>query len=177
MRTSFKLSALCITASLILASCGGPSTPDKGTNPNPMPDSGTTSPVTGGTIARPADSTAANEFIITGVRAKVLAQSLGLDVGAAQNVMARNGSMQAQATTDAEARARALALDIKTLKAKRDATTAAQVVRSPVAGSVVEIRNKGATVHGLTVEVVILSRDMTQAPSSEVKPGVKNETF
>ena len=84
---------------------------------------------------------------------------------------------QAQATTDAEARARALALDVKTLTAKRDATTAAQVVRSPVAGSVVEIRNKGSTVHGLTVEVVILSRDMTQAPSSEVKPGVKNETF
>ena len=84
---------------------------------------------------------------------------------------------QAQATTDAEARARAIALDIKTLQARRDATTAAQVVRSPVAGSVVEVRNKGATVHGLTVEVVILSRDMTQAPSSEVKPGVKNETF
>lgn len=100
MRTTLKLSALCITASLILASCGGPSTPDKGTNPNPMPDSGTTSPVTGGTIARPADSTAANEFIVTGVRAKQLAQALGVDVGSAQNVMARAGTMQAQATTD-----------------------------------------------------------------------------
>ena len=100
MRTSFKLSALCITATLALASCGGPSTPDKGTNPNPTPDSGTTSPVTGGTIAKPADATAANEFIITGVRAKALAQALGVDVGGAQNVMARAGTMQAQATTD-----------------------------------------------------------------------------
>ena len=100
MRTSFKLSALCITASLVLASCGGGSTPPTTTNPTPTPDGGTTTPVTGGTITRPADSTAANEFIITGVRAKVLAQSLGLDVGAAQNVMARAGSMQALATTD-----------------------------------------------------------------------------
>ena len=99
MRTSLKLPVLCITASLILASCGGPSTPDKGTKPvEPTPDA--TTPVQGGTIARPADSTAANEFIITGVRAKQLAASLGVDVGTAQNVMARAGTLQAQATTD-----------------------------------------------------------------------------
>ena len=101
MRTSLKLSALCITASLILASCGGPSTPDKGTKPvEPTPETGTTTPVTGGTIAKPADATAANEFIVTGVRAKALAQALGVDVGDVQNVMARSGSLQAQATTD-----------------------------------------------------------------------------
>ena len=98
MRTSFKLSALCITATLALASCGGPTIPDKdkGTTPN----TDTTAPVTGGTIAKPADATAANEFIVTGIRAKQLAQALGVDVGQAQNVMARAGTMQAQATTD-----------------------------------------------------------------------------
>ena len=96
---------------------------------------------------------------------------------AARTRLDQTARQQAQATTDAENKVRALALEIKTLQARRDAAEAAQVVRSPVAGSVVEIRNKGATVHGLTVEVVILSRDMTQAPSSEVKPGVKNETF
>ena len=94
----------------------------------------------------------------------------------AQRRLDQIAMQQAQATTDAEARARAIALDIKTLKAKRDATTAAQVVRSPVAGSVVEIRNKGATVHGLTVEVVILSRDAGQTSGTSSSSELRNET-
>lgn len=91
MRT-LQLSALFLTASLVLASCGGGTTP--------VVDDGDTTPVTGGTIAKPAGSTAANEFIITGIRAKALAQSLGVDFGSAQSVMARSGGMASQATTD-----------------------------------------------------------------------------
>lgn len=86
---------------------------------------------------------------------------------AAQTRLDGVAMQQAQSTTDTEARARALALEIKALQVKRAATLAAQVVRSPVAGAVVEIRNKGATVRGLSVEVVILSRELS--PTLEPK--------
>lgn len=100
MRT-LKLSVLALSGALALASCGGGTDtpkPDTGTKPAPAPE--TTTPVTGGTIAKPADATAANEFIISGVRAQALAQSLGVDVGSAQAVSARTGSLSAQAVDD-----------------------------------------------------------------------------
>lgn len=83
---------------------------------------------------------------------------------AAQSRLDAVAMQQATATSEAEARARALALELKALEVKRAATLAAQVVRSPVAGAVVEIRNKGATVRGLSVEVVILSRELSPMP-------------
>ena len=96
----------------------------------------------------------------------------------AQRRLDQIAMQQASATTDAENKTRTLALDIKTLIAKRDATTAAQVVRSPVAGTVVEIKNQGATVRGLTVEVVILSRQLGENPLPSIQPeDLKNETF
>lgn len=98
MRTRFNLSALCVSSILLLASCGGSPAPKP--NPTPGNNGGGNTPVTGGTIARPEGSTAANEFIITGVRAAALAQALGVDMGQAQNVMARKSTLQAQATTD-----------------------------------------------------------------------------
>jgi membrane-bound metal-dependent hydrolase YbcI (DUF457 family) len=79
---------------------------------------------------------------------------------------------QSTAATNAEARARALDLDLKALSVRRDAAAAAQVVRSPVAGHVVEIRNKAATVRGLSVDVVILSKPEQTAPSAK---GTNNE--
>lgn len=110
MQNTFKLAALALTVSLGIASCGGQTPPDTGSKPNPGPvaedpDPGTTTPVTGGTIARPADATAANEFIITGERAKALARSLGLGVkldadrGSVRAVMAAQG-IKAQAVED-----------------------------------------------------------------------------
>lgn len=89
---------------------------------------------------------------------------------AAQTRLDQISMQQASATTETESRLRTLALELKALQAKRDATTAAQVVRSPVAGSVVEIRNKGATIRGLTVEVVILSRALPLPTPTQEKP-------
>ncbi len=65
------------------------------------------------------------------------------------------------ALSDAEARARALALalEVKALEARSLAAQAAQVVRSPVAGEVAEIRQGQATARGLSVEVVILVKN------------------
>lgn len=83
---------------------------------------------------------------------------------AAENRLNQLAMQQATATMEAENRARALALEVKALRAKREAALAAQVVRSPVAGVVVEIRQKGATVHGLSVEVVILSHEQEDWP-------------
>lgn len=78
-------------------------------------------------------------------------------------------AMQASSTTsEAEARARALALEVKTIEARSVAASAAQVVRSPVAGQVVELRQGQATVRGLSVEVVILV-------SSPPTPGAQSE--
>lgn len=79
-------------------------------------------------------------------------------------------AMQASsATSEAEARARALALEVKTLEARSIAASAAQVVRSPVAGQVVELRQGQATARGLSVEVVILVTP-TPAPGAESEP-------
>lgn len=95
-----KLSVLALSAALALASCGGPAPTPKVDEQKPAPEQPapepepTTGPVTGGTIAKPADATAANEFIITGVRAKALAQSLGIKTAAA------SGGLKAQATED-----------------------------------------------------------------------------
>lgn len=101
MRT-LKLSAAALALSVALASCGGGNPapqPDDNTQPPAAETPGDTSPVTGGTIARPEGSTAANEFIIKGERARALAQSLGFS-GSAQAVSARTGGLSAQATTD-----------------------------------------------------------------------------
>lgn len=76
------------------------------------------------------------------------------------------------ALSEAEARARALALEVKALEARSLAAQAAQVVRSPVAGSVAEIRQGQATARGLSVEVVLL---VTTA-EEEVKPFIPIET-
>lgn len=72
---------------------------------------------------------------------------------------------------DAEARARAVALEVKTLEARSIAAQQAQVVRSPVAGQVVEIRQGQATVRGLSVEVVILVGPRT-APATAPAPAL-----
>lgn len=102
MRTLY-LSASALALTLALASCGGGTdTPKPGTGTKPAPAPEVTTPVTGGTIARPADSTAANEFIITGTRAQALAQSLGVDVGSARSVM--TGSKLTAQAADSEMR-------------------------------------------------------------------------
>lgn len=96
----------------------------------------------------------------------------------AQSRLDQIAIQQAQAVTDAEERSRALLLEIKALQVKRAVTLAAQIVRSPVAGAVVEIRNKGATVRGLSVEVVILSRELPPTQQSmEEKPHAAQQTF
>lgn len=98
---TLKLSALALTVSLGIASCNGPSAPQPDTK-KPTDDPATTAPVTGGTIAKPADATAANEFIVTGERAKMLGQALGVnldaDRGSARAVMAQG--LKAQAVED-----------------------------------------------------------------------------
>lgn len=105
MRTLFKLSALVLGSTLLLASCGGGPTPDPDPKPEPEQPVGDTSPVPSGTINRPADATAAGEFVITGERATALAQALRVGPFSksltAQNLSAQN--MQPQAT-DAELR-------------------------------------------------------------------------
>lgn len=58
---------------------------------------------------------------------------------------------------DARARADALALELRQLAEKRKRAETAQVVRSPVAGRVAEVRVKDATQAGVSVEVVIVS--------------------
>lgn len=81
---------------------------------------------------------------------------------------------ESSAVTEAEARARALALEVKTLEARSVAASAAQVVRSPVAGQVVEVRQQGATVRGLSVEVVILVTPPPE-PGAESAPASPQE--
>lgn len=82
-------------------------------------------------------------------------------------------AMQASSvTSDAEARARALALEVKALEARSVAASADQVVRSPVAGQVVELRQGQATARGLSVEVVILVTP-TPAPGAQSEPNAK----
>lgn len=76
---------------------------------------------------------------------------------------------ESTAVTEAEARARALALEVKALEARSVAAQQAQVVRSPVAGQVVELRQGQATARGLSVEVVILVTP-TPAPGAESEP-------
>lgn len=100
MQNTFKLAALALTVSLGIASCGGGGTPPKAEQPKPDPvaTEPAPTPVQGGTIVRPADATAANEFILTGVRAKAMAQALGVnlaDKGSVKAVSAQGLSAQA----------------------------------------------------------------------------------
>ncbi|MDV6376627.1 metal-dependent hydrolase [Deinococcus arenicola] len=72
--------------------------------------------------------------------------------------------------TQAQARALALALEVKALDARGEAAQAAQVVRSPVAGEVAEIRQGQATARGLSVEVVILVSDSAGSTGQQPPP-------
>jgi hypothetical protein len=58
---------------------------------------------------------------------------------------------------DVQAQVDALALEIQQMQAKRKRAASAQVVRSPVAGEIAEIRVKDATQAGVSVEIVIIS--------------------
>ncbi|TSA79649.1 hydrolase [Deinococcus detaillensis] len=104
-------------------------------------------------------------------------------LGAVARVDMEQAQMRAQAVDDqmtalglnysdtaAQARARAdgLALDLQALQGKRARSAAAQVVRSPVAGKVAEVRVKDATQAGVSVDVVIIST-LATAPTAPVK--------
>lgn len=68
---------------------------------------------------------------------------------------------------DAQARADALALDVQHLAQRRKRTETAQVVRSPVAGRVAEVRVKDATQAGVSVEIVIISEVPEEPPHDQ----------
>lgn len=99
MRTPLKMALVSVTLALGIASCGGQN-PPAAQQPTPGEEPITTTPVTGGTIPKPADATAANEFIITGVRAKMLAQSLGMDTESGVQTVSARGGLSAQAQED-----------------------------------------------------------------------------
>jgi membrane-bound metal-dependent hydrolase YbcI (DUF457 family) len=75
----------------------------------------------------------------------------------------------AYSDTAAQARARAdsLGLDVQALTAKRARSAAAQVIRSPVAGQVAEIRVLNATQAGVSVDVVIISTQASTPAAAE----------
>lgn len=75
---------------------------------------------------------------------------------------------QSGAATEAQARVRALDLELKLLRVRRQSAAEAQVVRAPVAGRVAEVRVKNATQAGLSVEVVIVST-LANAPTLPIK--------
>lgn len=98
MRTTHKLLALALVSSVMLASCGGGDKTTPPTTTTPPTDSGT---VSGGTITKPADATAAGEFVITGERA--IAAASVLRVGPFANSGLSAQDIKAQAI-DAELR-------------------------------------------------------------------------
>ncbi|MFD2610773.1 nuclease A inhibitor family protein [Deinococcus taklimakanensis] len=100
MKNTVKLGALALTVSLGIASCGSGGAPEP---QKPAPET-SAPPVTGGTIAVPADSTAAGEFVFTGVRARAIAQSLGYSPDTlnaqGQTAALAAGNLKAQAVQD-----------------------------------------------------------------------------